>query len=163
MAEEKEEVKDDEKKQMPTKKSKLKLIIIAIVVLLIGVGGIYGYSLLNKGKEKKSDTKKTDKASIVVPLNSFVVNLMDKQNVGKRYLKVTMEFEVNKEEDKLLIENHNAQIRDTILLLLSSQSLTEINTMEGKLELKQNILSRMNQILGDGIVSRIYFTEFVVQ
>ena len=163
MAEEKEEVKDDEKKQIPTKKSKLKLIIIAIVVLLIGVGGIYGYSLLNKGKEKKSDTKKTDKTSIVIPLNSFVVNLMDKHNVGKRYLKVTMEFEVNKEEDKLLIENHNAQIRDTILLLLSSQSLTEINTMEGKLELKQNILSRMNQILGDGIVSRIYFTEFVVQ
>jgi flagellar FliL protein len=88
---------------------------------------------------------------------------MDKQGVGKRYLKITMELEVNKEEDKLLIENHNAQIRDTILLLLSSQSLKEINTMEGKLELKQNLLSRMGQILGDGVIHRIYFTEFVVQ
>ena len=88
---------------------------------------------------------------------------MDKQGVGKRYLKITMELEVNKEEDKLLIENHNAQIRDTVLLLLSSQSLKEINTMEGKLELKQNLLSRMGQILGDGVIRRIYFTEFVVQ
>jgi len=88
---------------------------------------------------------------------------MDKSGVGKRYLKITMELEVNKEEDKLLVENHNAQIRDTVLLLLSSQSLNEINTMEGKLELKQNLLSRMSQILGDGVVRRIYYTEFVVQ
>ena len=163
MADEKEDVKDDDKEKATAKKSKLKFIIIAVVVLLIGVGGIYGYSKFNKGKEKKADISQTDKASIVLPLNSFVVNLMDKQGVGKRYLKITMELEVNKEEDKLLIENHNAQIRDTVLLLLSSQSLKEINTMEGKLELKQNLLSRMGQILGDGVIRRIYFTEFVVQ
>ena len=163
MAEEKGEVKDSDKEQVPTKKSKLKLIVIAIVVLFIGVGGIYGYSKFNKGKEKKAEISQADKASIVLPLNSFVVNLMDKQGVGKRYLKVTMGLEINKEEDKLLIENHNAQLRDTVLLLLSSQSLKEINTMEGKLELKQNLLARMSQILGNGIVRRIYFTEFVVQ
>ena len=163
MAEEKENVKDDEKEEVPTKKSKLKLIIIAIAVLLIGVGGIFGYSKFNEGKEKKAEISQADKASIVLPLNSFVVNLMDKQGVGKRYLKVTMGLEINKEEDKLLIENHNAQLRDTVLLLLSSQSLKEINTMEGKLELKQNLLARMSQILGNGIVRRIYFTEFVVQ
>jgi len=162
MAEEKEDVKDAEKEKAP-KKSKLKLIIIAVVVLLIGGGGIFGYSKFNKGKEEKAETGKTEKVSIVCPLNSFVVNLLDKQGVGKRYLKVTMQLEVGKEEEKLIVEIHNPQIRDTILLLLSSQSLKEINTMEGKLELKQALLSRMNQILGDGVVRRIYFTEFVVQ
>ena len=162
MAEEKEEVKDAEKEQTP-KKSKLKLIIAAVVVLLIGAVGIYGYSKYNKGKKEKAETNKAEKASIVYPLNSFVVNLLDKQGVGKRYLKITIQLEVGKEEDKLLIGNHNAQIRDTILLLLSSQTLKEINTMEGKLELKQTLLLRMNQILGDGVVRRIYFTEFVVQ
>jgi len=162
MAEEKEEIKNSEEEQAP-KKSKLKFIIIAVVVILVGAGGIYGYSKFNQGKEEKSDTRKTEKVSIVCPLNSFVVNLLDKQGVGKRYLKVTMQLEVAKEEDKLIVENHNPQIRDTVLLLLSSQSLKEINSMEGKLELKQALLSRMNQILGDGIVRRIYFTEFVVQ
>ena len=162
MAEEKEEVKDAEKEKAP-KKSKLKVIIIAVVVLLIGGGGIFGYSKFNKGKDEEAETKKAAKVSIVCPLNSFVVNLLVKDYVGKRYLKVTMQLEVGKEEEKLLVENHNPQIRDTILLLLSSQSLKEINTMEGKLELKQALLSRMNQILGDGVVRRIYFTEFVVQ
>ncbi len=162
MAEEKEEIKDAEEEQ-PPKKSMLKLIIIAVVVLLIGAGGIYGYSKYDKGKKENSETTKESKVSIVCPLNSFVVNLQDKTGVGKRYLKITMELEVGKEEDKLLIGNHNAQIRDTVLLLLSSQSLKEINTMEGKLELKQTLLSRMNQILGNSVVRGIYFTEFVVQ
>jgi flagellar protein FliL len=162
MAEEKKEVKDAEKEQAP-KKSKLKLIIIAVAVMLIGAGGIYGYSKYDKEKKDNAEATKEKILSIVCPLNSFVVNLQDKTGVGKRYLKLTMQLEVGKEDDKLLIGNHNAQIRDTVLLLLSSQSLKEINTMEGKLELKQTLLSRMNQILGNNVVRGIYFTEFVVQ
>jgi flagellar FliL protein len=162
MAEEKEEIKDAKEEKAP-KKSKLKLIIIAVAVMLIGAGGIYGYSKYDKGKKDNAEATKEKIMSIVCPLNSFVVNLQDKTGVGKRYLKITMQLEVGKEEDKLLIGNHNAQLRDTILLLLSSQSLKEINTMEGKLDLKQTLLSRMNQILGDTIVRGIYFTEFVVQ
>ncbi|MFZ0483762.1 MAG: flagellar basal body-associated FliL family protein [Desulfobacterales bacterium] len=162
MAEEKKEVKDAEKEQAP-KKSKLKFIIIAVAVMLIGAGGIYGYSKYDKEKKDNAEATKEKIMSIVCPLNSFVVNLQDKTGVGKRYLKLTMQLEVGKEDDKLLIGNHNAQIRDTVLLLLSSQSLKEINTMEGKLELKQTLLSRMNQILGNNVVRGIYFTEFVVQ
>jgi flagellar protein FliL len=162
MAAEKEEIKNAEEEQAP-KKSKLKLIIIGVVVLLIGAGGFIGYSKYKSGKAAKDDVKNIKKVSIICPLKSFVVNLLDQKGVGKRYLKVTMQLEVSKEEDVLLTENYNAQIRDTILLLLSSQSLKDINTMEGKLELKQTLLSRMNQILGNGVVRRIYFTEFVVQ
>ncbi|MGA8179755.1 MAG: flagellar basal body-associated FliL family protein [Desulfobacterales bacterium] len=162
MAEEKEKAKDEKESQAP-KKSKLKLIIIAAVVLFIGAGGFFGYSKFKKNTNVKAETKKSENVSIICPLKSFVVNLLDKRGVGKRYLKVTLEVEVGKEEGKQLIDSHNPQIRDSILLLLSSQTLDEINSMEGKLALKQEILSRMKQILGEGIVQRIYFTEFVVQ
>ena len=108
MAAEKEELKDAEKDQAP-KKSKLKLIIIGVVVLLIGSGGIFGYSKYKKGKAGNAETNKTAKVSIICPLKSFVVNLLDKKGVGKRYLKVTMQLEVGKEEDKLLIGNNNPE------------------------------------------------------
>jgi len=62
-----------------------------------------------------------------------------------------------------LLQGQKAQIRDTILLLLSSQSYAEISSMEGKLELKQSLLVRINQLLGGKKVRRLYFTEFVVQ
>ena len=162
MAEEKQKNEDGQESQS-SKKSYLKLIIIAGLVLLLGVGGFLGYSKFKKSSEATAATPKKQKAIIICPLKSFVVNLLDKNGVGKRYLKVTIEIEVQKAEDKQLIDSHNPQLRDSILMLLSSQTLEEINTMDGKLALKQELLSRMKQVLGDGVVRRIYFTEFVVQ
>jgi flagellar FliL protein len=159
MAENKDEVKETEEEK--PKKSKLKLIIIGGIVLLLGTGAFFGYSKYKKADEK--DTVKEDRVSIIIPMRSFVVNLFDKKGIGKRYLKITMEIEVGKEEDKLKIDNHIPQLRDTVLILLSSQTLKDINTMERKLELKNAIVLRMNQILGNKTVRRIYFTEFVVQ
>ncbi|MEA1949358.1 MAG: flagellar basal body-associated FliL family protein [Thermodesulfobacteriota bacterium] len=159
MAEDKDEVKENQEEK--PKKSKLKLIIIGVIVLLLGAGGFFGYSKYKKANEKEAE--KEEQVSIIIPLKSFVVNLFDKKGIGKRYLKVSMEIEVGKEEDKLKIDNNMPQLRDTILILLSSQTLKDINTMEGKLELKHAILLRINQILGKKTVRRIFFTEFVVQ
>lgn len=156
MAEEKEEVKEEK-----PKKPKLKLIIIGVLILFLAAGGFFGYSKYKKANENKAE--KEEKVSIIIPLKSFVVNLFDKKGIGKRYLKISMEIEVSKEEDKVKVENNIPQLRDTVLILLSSQTLKEINTMEGKLELKNAIVLRMNQVLGNKTVRRIYFTEFVVQ
>ena len=163
MVEGKEEVKDEKDAQVP-KKSKLKwIIIITSVVLLIGAGGFFGYSKFKNNTKVKATTEKKQKASIICPMKSFVVNLLDKKGVERRYLKVTIEVEVGNEASKQLIEKNDPQLRDSVLMLLSNQTFNEINTMEGKLELKQELLSRMGQILGNGVVRRIYFTEFVVQ
>lgn len=163
MAEEKEEVKDAKENQV-LKKSKLKwIIIITIIVLLIGAGGFFGYSKFKNNTKVKAATKKKQKVSIICPMKSFVVNLLNKKGIERRYLKVTIEVEVGDEAAKQLVERNDAQIRDSVLMLLSNQTLNEINTMEGKLQLKQELLSRMGQILGNGVVRRIYFTEFVVQ
>jgi len=159
MAEEKEEAKEGEEGK--AKKSKLNLIIIAGLIILLAVGGYFGYSKYKKSNENKAEKEK--QMSILIPLKSFVVNLFDERGIGKRYLKINMELEVGSEEDRTKVENNVARLSDTVLILLSSQSLKEINTMEGKFELKNAIILRLNQILGNKTVRSIYFTEFVVQ
>jgi len=171
MAEEK-----DAKDEIQPKKSFLKFIILGVIVLVLGAGGYMGWSLFVKGKKeeikkeekikeapKSYSKKKNEKPRIAYPLDSVIVNLMDKAKVGKRYLKVRIVLEVGDEEGQKTVNSHMPQLKDTILLLLSSQSFSDINTMEGKIELKQLLVSKMNQILGEGIVHRLYFTEFVVQ
>ena len=116
-----------------------------------------------KRKDLEGSELKEIKQSIIYPLESFVVNLMDKSESGKRYLKTTIELDVMGQEGLDLIEPRKAQLRDAILLLLTSQSFMEINTIEGKLELKRAILLRINQVLSEKVVNNIYFTEFVVQ
>ena len=161
MAERKEVI--DTEENLMHEKSKLKLIIIATLVLFIGAVGIFAYNKSIKNTEARTVTQKAENVGIVCPLKSFVVNLLDKRGLGKRYLKVTLEVEVAKEEDRQLIDRSKPKIRDSILLLLSNQELNEINTIEGKLALKQDLLFKMKQILGEGVVRRIYFTEFIVQ
>ncbi len=162
----------DAQQEIQPKKSFLKFIILGVMVVVLGAGGYVGWNHLKGYKDentKETQTTKAkvnknkDEAKIVFPLESFIVNLADRSGLGKRYLKVTIALEVRDEEKKKMVEGYTAELRDTILLLLSSQSFKEISTMEGKLELKQALLSRINHALGGGVVQRLYFTEFVVQ
>ena len=167
MAEEKESMKNDDEGKAP-KKSFFKWILLTGIVLFLVIGGYFGWTLFMKGGEGVAGIpgpllKMREEKRVIYPLNSFIVNLMDKSGLGKRYLKVTMKLEVGSDKDKELLENHTPQIRDTVLLLLSSLTFKEINSIEGKIDLKQSLISRINLVLGDGHVKKLYFSEFVVQ
>jgi flagellar FliL protein len=55
------------------------------------------------------------------------------------------------------------KVRDAINLLLSSKTYADLATMESKILLKNEIVERLNQILGGSKVTRVYFTEIVIQ
>ncbi len=171
------EEKEDEKKP----KSKKKFIIIGIALLLLGGGGFFGYKFfLAKPKEqptkateqveKKGETKKEKKkkeeqpkeiVTKVVPLPTLLVNLADP--LGRRYLKISISIEVKGEKTPSLIEEDTPKIKDTLILLLSSKTFDDLNSFDKKIELKKEIVERINQILGKPVVRRVYFTEFIVQ
>jgi len=174
MADEEKEKENVIEPSVP-KKSSLRWILLGAGVVVLGAAGYIGWSFLgpNPAKEapkvsaaaapQPSPAKKIEATKVICPLDAFVVNLMDRATVAKRYLKVTMALEVGDEEAKAKVEKHKTQLRDTIILLLTAQGFQDISSIEGKLGLKQEVLSRANQILGAGTVSRVYFTEFVVQ
>jgi flagellar protein FliL len=167
-----EEERDDTEqgdKRAKSGKSFLRFIVVGVAIVVLGVAGFEGWRLFVKGSESEtpatsapSETKEKE-ASIAFPLEPFIVNLMDRSGLGRRYLKVAIVLELDGEAGKQRVEAHSPELKDTILLLLSSQFFEDISTVEGKLELKQALISRVNQVLGDAVVRRIYFTEFVVQ
>ena len=96
-----------------------------------------------------------------VPLPSLTVNLADPP--GDRYLKIGLEVEFSAPDAIAGLQNQSARVRDAIILLLSSKTVAELTSAEGKVLLKNEIAARLNQILGAPRVVRIYFTEFVIQ
>lgn len=150
----------------------LKWIIIAVVVIALGVGGYFGYTMFLAGgdepaAEETVESEGDDKAALeslegqLVPLPVFLVNLADP--LGRRYLKLGLEVEVRDPEAVANLTKYEAKIKDVMLLLLSSKTYESLATMEAKMELKQEIATRLNQILGKGSVLRVYITEMVVQ
>lgn len=80
-----------------------------------------------------------------------------------RFLKLRVELEASDVELKAEIEARLPQVRDALIVLLSSKQLSDITDFEGKALLKEDILERVNDLLETGDVKSVLFTEFVVQ
>ena len=96
----------------------------------------------------------------IVTIPTVTINLADKDII--RYLKVGFDIEVSTEDAAKSLEDQKARIRDSIIILLSSKTYSELSTTEGKLKVKNEISTRLNQILGVLRVVQIYFNEFVI-
>lgn len=97
---------------------------------------------------------------VVVPLPMVTVNLYE--SGGHRYLKLGMEVEASKDISSAIKANE-ARIRDAVIMLLAGKTYAEIASPDGKVMLKAEVANRLNQILGEQRIIRIYFTDFVVQ
>jgi flagellar FliL protein len=97
----------------------------------------------------------------IFPLDPFIVNIYDGQEL--RYLKVKVELEMVSPAIKAEIEGRLAPIRDSILILLSAKTLQDIQDVQGKNTLKDEILGAINKNIPPGKIAKVYFTDFVVQ
>jgi len=97
----------------------------------------------------------------IVDLDPFLVNLADTSET--RFAKITVKIESRTPDFSQSMDDHLHQVRDSLLILISSKRYTDIRTVEGKLELRDNIVERVNAIVGEGKATAAYFTDFVVQ
>jgi len=165
------EAQGEEAKE-PSKKSPMKLIIIIVATVVLAGGGFVGWTMIQSEPEKaapaevKSSGKKPGSAveldvGQMFQLDPFVVNLNDPG--GKRYLKAKIELEYSSIEVKNELTARLPQLRDVILLHLSSKSMEEIQSTDGKIELRSSLIMRINQITKAGKIRNLYFTQFVIQ
>jgi len=148
--------------------SKKLIIIIAAVVLLAIIGGGAAFFLLGD-KEEKADPEAEAAAMAatakmvgpMVTIDTFVVNILDDEE--NRYLKAAITLEVDAQTTADEINSRLPQLQDAILLLIGNKTFGELRDMQGKMQLRAELLNRINEILSKGKVKRIYFTDFVVQ
>ncbi len=149
------------------KKKFMKLAIIGAGVVVILGGGFAGWKLfLHKGGDEvtaaaTAEHVKKETPGHIVTLDPFVINLAAPSEVT--YLKITVNLEVESEEMTAELQTRTPQIRDAILMLLTSKTADDVKDTGGKLKLQDDMLSRVNHFLHTGKVKAIYFTEFVMQ
>jgi flagellar FliL protein len=97
----------------------------------------------------------------IYSLDTFIVNLADKG--GKRYLRMTIDLEMDSEELESEVKKRLPQVRDSVLTILPTKRFDDISSAKGKTALRDQMLERINGLLTRGKVTNIYFKEFVVQ
>ncbi len=82
---------------------------------------------------------------------------------GRRYLKVSAAIETHDPKVLKDLGLRDAQVRDLLIRDLSARTLEELTDPVAKEEMRQSIVSELNEIVGAGKVSNLFFTEYVVQ
>lgn len=160
------------------------VIIVGVVALVMGLGGAFAVVKLAGGGHAGGEEQKAEAApekksgheeaaakpssgghgaapGAIFDLEPFIVNLADAPEI--RYLKLTVKLEVDAADPAGELGPRVPQIRDTILVLLSSKDAAAVRTPQGKFQLRDEITKRVNDVLPKAAVRTAYFTEFVVQ
>ena len=183
----KKDTGEHEEQAAQPKKSKLKVVIFIILLLLLGIGGggaatFFWFNMRSPGSFSSGASSSTGDPSTasdrpvqptgnrdiqplfqslnIVPLPTVTVNLADA--AADRYLRLAVEVEVSAPEAVREIQEKSARIRDAIIILLSSKTYADLSPAEGKMQLKNELAARINQILGTPRIIRVYYTEFTI-
>lgn len=150
-------------------------ILLAVInmAVVIGVGAMLylgqkkkeaqpGIDDVIKGEAEKTAEEANSKEFIgkLVPLETFLVNVSGSR--GRKLVKMNMELEVTNAEVQEEVEKIKPKIRDYIIIIASSKTFNEISTREGKDALREEIKNQLNLFLTKGQITKVYFTEFIL-
>ncbi|MCX7979326.1 MAG: flagellar basal body-associated FliL family protein [Bdellovibrionaceae bacterium] len=170
MAEEKEQGQSAKK---PRNMGAIMGILFAVVNLGITGAGAYMVYASTIGWEapkltEEDLTKDVEQlvsenlAPYIYKMDKFTVNLGGEP---KRTIRIEVQLEMLGPEglEEIMDFDNRSRARDLIVRMLNSKTFSEIESIQGKLELKSRITQEITGILKSGIVKEVYFTDFVVQ
>ncbi len=184
---------DDKKKDGEEKKAegaaegggggRSKLVLVLVLVNLLAVGGLGAFMVLGKGGEAGAQPEAgaapppaaqappaapaaaaapgAGQVGKLVEFRPIIANLRD-PGAG-RYVKVTLWLEVPGEEQAARIEELRVLIRDAVLIYFTELKVEDTVGADAKDKIRKDLLERINQVVGPGLVRRLFFTEFVIQ
>lgn len=151
--------------------SKKLLWIMIILVLLSSAGAAAAIYMVmnqdNEGTENAEAEQAVERQTpIFMQIEPFTVNLAD-DSYGSRLLYTGVTLRVGNEESKAILEEHMPQVRSRLLMLLSGKQADELTSSEGKQQLAQAIIDRLNVPLTENQppleLREVLFTDFIVQ
>ncbi len=164
----KEKDKDKDAGSAPAKSKKwVFLLAVPLIVLLLAGGAVGAYFLASLSDGGRADASAGDegpKARELGPLvevGALVVNIAHRDS--SRFLKMGITLEARDDRAAREIENRMPQLKDAALLLAGNKTFDDIRDLQGKMQLKADLLARFNELAGRDRVVDLYFTDFVVQ
>ena len=146
---------------------RLLLLLVGAVLLVAGLSAWGWLSFVRHAPAKAEAPEAQEKPAAAAPVKATLSVGSVVVNIGapdtRRYLKVGVEIGVTDARETKELEEHKAQIVDLVISIFGAASLEVLGSEEGRLDLKKALLERIHEELRLEKVSRVYFTEFVIQ
>ncbi len=148
-------------------------ILFAVINLAVMGGGAYMVFASTIGWESPviteesaqrelASTGETELAPMVFTMDKFTVNL---EGEPKRTIRLEVNLQMLGKEgfEEVMEPENRAKARDKIVRILNEEGFNDLESIQGKLFLKDKIAMEVNGILHKGVVKDVFFSDFVVQ
>jgi len=153
-----------EEKKKVSKASKFRRIGKYFLILLVLVAqGFLAYEIMAKNYKTvytyvhsfipKKPGKFDLKQIIVNPANTN----------GQRYLLVQISLELVNKDDKALLSENRSKIRNDLIKYLSTRTVSQLQGIEGKEEMRLKLVKIINRDIGKRSVRNLYYSKYVMQ
>ncbi len=150
---------------------KIARILIAIALALLGllIMSVIAYYIALTAATQQY--KEVASIAVVKPppptenfnfAEDFRVNTTDADRARFVQLKLSLGFESGDTALSTEIAQRLPQLRNIVNLILAAKSSQEISSVEGRLELQEEIKASINHVLSKGKILEIYFKELLV-
>lgn len=112
--------------------------------------------------EQLKEERETEgvRESVLYTMPTFTVNL---EGQPRRIIRVSLTLEMLDKDGFEEVVRNSPAARDSIVRILNSKTYDDIETIQGKLFLKDQIAVTLNKSLEEGVVKDVYFGDFLVQ
>lgn len=145
------------------------LIAGNLTVLGLGTYWVYistiGYDYPNVTekvmREPANLKEKFGDSPMIYTMDKFTVNL---SGLPKRQIRMQISLDMISPVafQEIMDFEYRARARDRIVKILVEKTVDDLESIQGKLFLKDKIVTEVNQILNRGLVKDVYFTDFVM-
>jgi flagellar FliL protein len=97
---------------------------------------------------------------VVYTMDTFNTNL---DGLPRRLVRLEVNLEMLDEEGFEEVIGIAPKARDSITRIINAKSFNDIESVQGKLHLKNQIMGELNAFLEKGSIKNVYFSEFIVQ
>jgi flagellar protein FliL len=142
------------------KNNKLVMTMFILLVIIALVGAVAIITLLNTNNNQGKDSKPTidEVLEMSVDIKEITTNL-----ASNDFIRISFKIQTDSKESKEELQKRDFQVNNIIILELSGLEVEEIQGKEGQLKLEETLKTKINEILQEGKVQKVYITQFLLQ
>jgi len=143
----------------------LGLIVIVQAVLAVALTQLVIVPRLaprNAGAAVGGAAPAMPETGVIVPLKEIIVTL-DADAIKPRYLRINVNLEVVDGDVASTVEARIPELRDAVIMALSTRSVADLADAAGKKRLRDEIFRDVAGRLPAGSLMNVYFSDLVVQ
>lgn len=141
------------------KNNKLVMIMAIMLVAIMLVGTIALVAVMKlSGDDPKKEPSIDEVLEASVDIPEVTTNL-----ASDDFIKISFKIETDSKKAKEELEKRDFQVRNIIIYELSEKKSEELQGKEGKIKLEETLQTKLNSLMQEGKVQKVYITGSLLQ